>query len=240
MKSLSVLAVAFLGAALVMAGCTIRIHGEATTSAKVKAGAKTESTHPVVEAKPVDEPQPVAEGGVAKAGVAVEAKVAVGIKVPKIAEGAKAKEVACPNTTEVTNGIDDDCDGQIDENEVGSGPLQITLWWDGPADIDLKVQPPKGDVINYKNKKSAGGYMDRDSRSSCKNGGTIENVFWTESPPKGIYTVTVKYYSNCKDKTEAPAAANVTVSYKNQILGPYSIELAKGEEVEILQFNLEE
>jgi uncharacterized protein YfaP (DUF2135 family) len=227
--------IALAAAVLLLSSCTIRLHGTASATTSAKASAKAE-TKPVVVAKPIDEPQPVAAGTVAKA----EAKVVVGIKVPKVAQGAKAKEVACPNTTEVTNGIDDDCDGQIDENEVGSGPLQITLWWEGPADIDLKVQPPKGKQINYKEKKAAGGYMDKDSRSSCKGGQTIENVYWTDSPPKGIYTVLVNYYSSCKDKTAAPATANVTVSYKGQLLGPYSLEMNKGDEVEILQFNLEE
>jgi hypothetical protein len=32
----------------------------------------------------------------------------------------------------------------------------------------------------------------------------------------------------------------VTVSYKGQILGPYTVDLDQGDKVEILQFSLEE
>lgn len=226
----SMLALALPLAVLFAVGCTVRVHGEATASAKAK------RPHPVVKAKKVEK----ASAGTAKASASAGVNVAIGIAAPKLATGTKVKEVPCPNKPEVTNGIDDDCDGQIDENEVGSGPLQLTLWWDGPADMDLVVQPPGGQAINYKNKKAAGGYMDKDSRSSCKGGETIENVYWTDKPPKGMYTVKVKYYSSCKDKTEAPSVANVTVSYQGQLLGPYTLEMNKSEEVDILQFNLEE
>jgi uncharacterized protein YfaP (DUF2135 family) len=230
-------AIAVVAAVAMLASCTVRVsgHASATTSAKAKAGAKS---HPTVKAKPTDGP---AAGGTASAGAAASAKVSIGIKVPKVAQGAKAQEAACPNTTEVTNGIDDDCDGQIDENEVGSGPLQITLWWEGTSDLDLKVQPPGGKQIDYENKKAAGGFMDKDSRSSCKKTtDTIENVYWTDSPPKGVYTVLVKYYSNCGVKPPPATTANVAVSYKGQVLGPYQLQMNKGEEVELLQFNLEE
>jgi hypothetical protein len=226
------LALALGAAALLITGCTIRLHGSASASTSAKA----KKTHPEVKAKKIGGAK---AGGTAKAGASAEAKVAIGF-TPKLAQGAKAKPVECPNTAEVTNGIDDDCDGQIDENEVGSGPLQVTLWWDGPADMDLKVAPPGGALINYKDKKAAGGYMDKDSRSSCKGGETIENVYWTDKPPKGMYTIKVKYYSACKDDTAAASVANVTVSYQGQILGPFTLEMNKGDEVDILQFNLEE
>jgi hypothetical protein len=221
--------------ALLGAGCTIRVHGHATASTKASAKAKA---HPETKAKKLDGP----EAGKAKGGAVAEAKagVAVGIAVPKMWTGVKKVEKPCPNTVEVTNGIDDDCDGQIDENEVGSGPLQITLWWDGPADMDLKVQPPKGELINYKAKKSAGGYMDKDSRSSCKGGETIENVYWNDKPPKGMYTVKVSYYSACKDKTAAPSTAHVSVAYQGQVLGPFTLEMNKGDEADVIQFQLEE
>lgn len=229
----SKLALAIGALALLGAGCTIRLHGSATASAKAKAKA-----HPETKAKKIDEPK----GGTATGGAVAGAKagVAVGIAVPKMWTGVVKKEEPCPNKPEVTNGIDDDCDGQIDENEVGSGPLQITLWWDGPADMDLKVQPPKGNLINYKEKKSAGGYMDKDSRSSCKGGETIENVYWNKKPPKGMYTVKVSYYSSCKDKTEAPSVAHVSVAYQGQVLGPFTLEMNKGDEADVIQFQLEE
>ncbi len=240
--------VAALAAALMLAsGCTIHVYGKATTSAKVAAKpvhtgepVQGDPAHPVVVAQPLDEPGPaVVTATPVTATAAVEVKIA--LPVPKLATGVQEAKKACPNTVEVTNGIDDDCDGQVDENEVGSGPLQITLWWDSPADMDLEVTGPGGEVINYKDKQGkSGGKMDKDSRSSCKGDQTIENVFWADKPPKGNYKVKVKYYSACKDKTAAPSTGFVTVAYQGQILGPFSLQMNKGDVVDMVEFVLDE
>ncbi len=229
---------------LAASGCTIRLTGSASTTAKGKAVHEGEPVsgdpaHPTVKAESMDDTgKPVHTGTPVVAEAAAEVHIA--LPVPKLGTGVKDAKKACPNTTEVTNGIDDDCDGQVDENEVGSGPLQITLWWSSPADLDLKVVDPSGKEINYKNKNVGGGFMDKDSRSSCKGDQTIENVYWADNPPKGTYKVKVKYYSYCKDKTKPTTAANVSVSYKGQVLGPFSLDMNQDDEVELLEFNLEE
>jgi hypothetical protein len=250
MKNHATVAVALLaGALFTFSGCTMRLSGSATTSVKGKSKAsgkpvhegkpvEGDPDHPTVHAKPVDEGKPVHEG---KPVAEASGEVHVALPVVELTSGVQEAQQTCPNTTEVTNGIDDDCDGQIDENLVGSGPLQITLWWNSPADLDLRVVDPTNTEINYKNKKSpSGGYMDKDSRSSCKGNQTIENVYWSDKPPKGTYSINVKYYSYCKDKSKPTTTANVTVSYKGQILGPYTVDLDQGDKVEILQFSLEE
>ena len=250
MKSRGTVAVALVCAAMFAAtGCTLRMTGTASTSMKAKGSAKAthkgkptgDPAHPTVKAKPKD-------GGSGKVvhkgkavGASASAEVHVALPSPTLSVGVKEAKKACPNKPEVTNGIDDDCDGEIDENEVGSGPMQITLWWESPADLDLRVQDPTGAVISYKNKNSAsGGFMDKDSRSSCKGNETIENIYWADKPPKGNYKVKVKYYSYCKDKSKPTTTAHVTVSYKGQILGPYTLDMNQGDEVDILEFNLDE
>ena len=244
-KRKMVSAITALAAVVLLAyGCTVHFTAKATTSAK--AGGKVVHTgqpvqgdpaHPVVEAKPIEGTAAV-EAGPVEATATAEIKIA--LPVPKLATGVKEAKAACPNTTEVTNGIDDDCDGQVDENEVGSGPLQVTLWWSSPADMDLEVIGPN-ETINYKAKDGkSGGKMDKDSRSSCKGDQTIENVFWADKPPKGNYKVKVKYYSSCKDKTAAPSTAFVTVAYQGQILGPFSLEMNKSDVVDMVEFMLDE
>jgi hypothetical protein len=159
-----------------------------------------------------------------------------------LVDGGNLSQVPCPNTSEVLNGIDDDCDGLVDEDWVKSGPLQITLWWEGGPDLDLAVKDPKGQTVNVKKRKSStGGEMDKDSRSACKGGETIENVYWVKDPPKGTYTVNVKYYSTCgESKTNPPPIeANVGISYNGQFFGPFKKTLTFKEDAALIQFVLE-
>jgi len=159
-----------------------------------------------------------------------------------VVDGGNFNQVACPNKPEELNGIDDDCDGLVDEDWVKSGPLQITLWWEGGPDLDLAVTDPKGQKINVKKRKSkTGGEMDKDSRSACKGGETIENIYWVKSPPKGTYQVKVNYYSTCgASKTDPPpVTANIGISYNGQFFGPFSKTLTFKDKVTMIQFVLE-
>jgi len=99
-----------------------------------------------------------------------------------------------PAAAEVcANGLDDNCNGMVDEGCpppsttcptgqprcggvccaageacaanicVGNGQLRFTLTWDVMADLDLHVVPPCGTEIYYGNLSSCGGTLDRDS-----------------------------------------------------------------------------
>ena len=161
---------------------------------------------------------------------------------PTLDTGVVYVESTCPNTAEVLNGLDDDCDGLVDEDWVKSGPLQITLWWEGGPDLDLSVTDPKGKTISVKKKKSpSGGEMDKDSRSACKGGETIENIYWVKNPPKGTYKVMVNYYSTCgASKTNPPLVdAAVGISYNGQFIGPYTKKMTFQEKSTVIQFVVE-
>jgi uncharacterized protein YfaP (DUF2135 family) len=79
--------------------------------------------------------------------------------------------------------------------------VQITLRWDSTSDLDLSVQDPEGNVIDYNSGAAPnGGQLDVDSNASCDaptpNG--VENIFWPEGrAPTGTYTINVTYYEDC-------------------------------------------
>ncbi len=74
------------------------------------------------------------------------------------------------------------------------GRLKVTLLWDFPADIDLHVLEPSGNIINYRNKKNeqSGGFLDVDNTNGGY--GSAENIYW-ENPPKGEYQIAIEYYA---------------------------------------------
>jgi|GEM_PF-1300714 len=215
-------------------GCRVRV--EASTSASVK----TQRAHPVVQAEP--QPAPTSPSPVvATTPPSPPPAPPQPPFQPSVGTGVTVVQNPCPNTPEQLNGIDDDCDGMVDEDWVKSGPLQITLWWNAGPDLDLEVIDPTGKAINVKNRQSpSGGMMDKDSRSACKGGETIENIFWSANPPKGTYTINVNYYSSCGQKANPPdVEANVGISYNGQFVGPFKKVLKSKEEAEIVKFALE-
>ena len=62
----------------------------------------------------------------------------VAAPTPTYAANVQVLGTSCsPGAAEVLNGLDDNCNGQIDEGWVQSGTLQITLGWSTGADLDL-------------------------------------------------------------------------------------------------------
>jgi hypothetical protein len=93
----------------------------------------------------------------------------------------------------------------------------VRLRWDTEADLDLHVVDPSGvelwagDINSYlasganalpsdSGTVSPAGVLDLDSNGSCLiDGRREENVFWTEAPRKGRYTVRVATASMCDE-----------------------------------------
>lgn len=88
---------------------------------------------------------------------------------------------------------------------IGTGDVQVTLLWQGPADLDLHVNEPGGTEIYFSNRTSpTGGNLDVDQRAGCSGGtgapteGHVENIFWpTGRAPAGNYSATVVNYAAC-------------------------------------------
>jgi hypothetical protein len=97
---------------------------------------------------------------------------------------------------------------------VGSGPIQVSLSWVGPVDVDLHVTPPSGEDIYWANQTDAtGGTLDLDSNAGCAiDNVNVENIVWSNSttPSPGHYEVRVDYWSNCGISTPIPYTVRVT------------------------------
>ncbi|MCA9602465.1 MAG: DUF2135 domain-containing protein [Polyangiales bacterium] len=140
------------------------------------------------------------------------------------------------------NGVDDNCDGQIDEGcGYANGPLQITMAWNTQADIDLFVTDPTGETISNQHRRSAsGGELDHDARGGCRTTdkpNQIENAVWKARPPKGTYQVGVHYWGECSDG--GTTTVSVTVSAFGKVLSTSNTTVEPGERRSMLSVSVE-
>jgi len=194
----------------------------------------------VAYAQPQPQPQPPPQ--TVGAGVSASAGfggVSVRIQGPSIT----AMQHACsPNAPEACNGLDDNCNGVIDEGcGFASGNIQITLAWSTGADLDLYVTDPSGYTISYSRTRSpSGGHLDHDARGACvrsQGGATIENVYWNvPRPPPGPYVIEVHNYSGCRVSNQTQGTLSIAVG--GQVLGSYNVVLRPGERQSVAQFNM--
>ena len=166
--------------------------------------------------------------------------------VPTTSAGVMVINSSCvQGGPEECNGLDDNCDGRIDEGcGYQSGNIQVTLAWPTTADLDLYVRDPAGEEVFYKHKNSAsGGVLDHDARGKCtqKDTGapTVENIFWgMEQPPRGNYQVFVKYWDGDRCSSAAgPTTGTLSVSIGGKVQS-YNFNITPGQQANVLSFNL--
>jgi hypothetical protein len=86
---------------------------------------------------------------------------------------------------------------------LGTGKMQITLIWDGHADLDLRVDCNDAS-INFRRRQGCGGALDVDANASDPFlDNPAENIFWTGPPPPGRYTIYVALYNRNSDPRDA-------------------------------------
>ncbi|WP_295995719.1 hypothetical protein [Rugamonas sp.] len=97
---------------------------------------------------------------------------------------------------------------------VGSGPIQVSLSWGAPVDLDLHVVTPANEEIYYANPSdSSHGALDLDSNAGCAiDNVNNENVVWSNATPPaaGNYVVRVDYWSACGVATPIPYTVRIT------------------------------
>jgi uncharacterized protein YfaP (DUF2135 family) len=171
--------------------------------------------------------------------------VHVQVAQPTVAAGVTVVETSCTQgAAEECNGLDDNCNGQIDEGcGYSSGAIQVTLQWNTGADIDMYVTDPGGETISYQNRQSAsGGNLDHDARGQCRPNepnNTIENVFWnSEQPPSGTYTVALNYFGECNSGA-GPTTATLSVSVGGSTLGTWQkVLVPQSSREDFITFNI--
>jgi hypothetical protein len=98
-----------------------------------------------------------------------------------------------------------------------SNRLQFTLTWDAPVDLDLFVQTPNGNVINFASSTGQnGGALDLDSNAACDiDNINNENITWrTNEPARGTYTVYPNLFSACS--RSGPFRYTLTINNNGQ------------------------
>jgi hypothetical protein len=121
---------------------------------------------------------------------------------------------------------------------LGTGDVQITLLWEGDADLDLHVTDPNGEEISYMSPtSSSGGRLDRDT-IPCREEvpQPVENVFWPSGgAPRGRYVVSVHYYAACT--TGAPMDFEIIIRLDEELFQHLTGTLADGERLEMARFD---
>ncbi|HJK95926.1 MAG TPA: hypothetical protein RMF84_01835 [Polyangiaceae bacterium LLY-WYZ-14_1] len=169
--------------------------------------------------------------------------VRVEVQQPQVASNVTVVETTC-GSTEACNGLDDNCNGVIDEGcGYSSGAIQVTLGWATGADLDLYVTDPMGETLSYQHTASgSGGRLDQDARGFCnrnQQANTTENVFWdVASPVPGQYRVEVHYWGECNSGA-GTTIANLSIAVGGQVIGAYNVPVNPNQRVPVASFTVQ-
>jgi hypothetical protein len=170
--------------------------------------------------------------------------VAVQVAAPTVESGVTVIEATCvQGGQEQCNGLDDNCNGQIDEGcGYQSGQIQITLGWSNGADIDLYVTDPSGETLSYQHPQgNSGGHLDHDARGNCRANqpnNTIENVYWESTqPPSGTYQVELHYWGECNSNA-GPTMTTLSISVGGRVIGAYNYQLTPNQRATVASFTI--
>jgi hypothetical protein len=222
LRTIGITSVAALALMLLASGCVLRARGRVVAPPPPRATVTVQANTP---------PPP-------------SGRVVVQVGRPTVQTGVTVVETTCTQgAAEQCNGLDDNCNGQIDEGcGYQSGNIQITLAWNTGADIDMYVTDPAGETISYSHTNSnSGGVLDHDARGQCRPNqanNTIENVYWqSPQPPSGTYQVELHYWGECNSNA-GPTTTTLSIAVGGQIIGAYNYTLAPNQRVPVASFNI--
>jgi hypothetical protein len=96
--------------------------------------------------------------------------------------------------------------GRLTRAGARSGAVTVSLLWNDTNDLDLHVECPGGEVLNYRQKQACGGILDidRNAHPNALTNEPVENIVWTRKPNRpGEYAVYVHFF-----KQHDPAASS--------------------------------
>lgn len=104
-----------------------------------------------------------------------------------------------------------DMQRRLDSANARSGEIQISLTWEGNADLDLYVLCGGG-VVGPAKRNGCGGELDIDMNAMVQNDpdrfdslSPVENIIWTSAPPRGEYKIAVElYYRRSDQRSQIP------------------------------------
>lgn len=105
-------------------------------------------------------------------------------------------------------------DQRLDRERAKSGEFQVSLVWDGPADLDLHVLCPGGGHIYFERTNGCGGGVldvDMNAQGGRTSNKPVENVVWQQKPPSGTYRVQVHYFDYSDRRTPVPFTVRLVV-----------------------------
>lgn len=104
-------------------------------------------------------------------------------------------------------------DQRLDRERAASGETQVTLAWDGPADLDLHVLCPGGGHLYFEQRQACGAELDVDMNAQGSPGSAkpVENAVWRGPAPPGSYRVQVHYFDHAERGTPVPFTVRVVV-----------------------------
>jgi hypothetical protein len=97
-------------------------------------------------------------------------------------------------------------DRRLDREGAQRGQVQVSLAWNGPADLDLHVTCPDGRQINFEQLVNCGGRLqiDMNAGGGRQSDQPVEDVVWPGTPPSGRYVVRVHYFDHARRRTPVP------------------------------------
>ena len=126
------------------------------------------------------------------------------------------------NAPESCNGLDDNCNGRIDEGcGYNGGGLQITASWQTDADINLVVTDPQNREV-AEGHPAPGATLDQTANFNCvRSRPTLENAVWSAPrPPAGRYEVRLTAFDMCNAE-ETPVTVSISVG--GRVVGTWRV-----------------
>jgi hypothetical protein len=94
--------------------------------------------------------------------------------------------------------------------DLERGLIEVSLAWDGPADLDLSVSCPDRKQIQFRDRANCGGRLVKDMGvgGGAADAHSIEHIIWSAQPPAGTYTVNATLF---RRYTENKSGVSYTV-----------------------------